>query len=369
MNNYFIKKLSIAMVLCCLASPVYANVDILRVGEGYYVTLCQLANEFDMTINLDPTSDVYRLSGTLGTVVVAPGMSRVLVNRKGVALGGRVGYYRGDVIAPASLLNVMEQFRNVKMQKLRKRRAGKYIWPSCIVLDAGHGGRDPGAIGLNGLREKDVVLDLCKRVNKILSSNGVRVVMTRADDRFIPLSGRSQIANKTSAQMFISIHADAVSKRTVAGVETFKMNYAVSDSTRARKAITNCSLSTRRTDTAQKVPSSAVWKSLLKTYRKESSFLATSILENMLKTKMDKSRGVKPANFHVLRESFLPAVLVETGFLSNPKIEKMMRTEAWKSKMANAIANGIGDYWTQAKARRATLRAQRSKMLRLLLRP
>ncbi len=161
--------------------------------------------------------------------------------------------------------------------------------------------------------------------------------------------------------MFISIHADAVSKRTVAGVETFKMNYAVSDSTRARKAITNCSLSTRRTDTAQKVPSSAVWKSLLKTYRKESSFLATSILENMLKTKMDKSRGVKPANFHVLRESFLPAVLVETGFLSNPKIEKMMRTEAWKSKMANAIANGIGDYWTQAKARRATLRAQRSK--------
>ena len=174
-----------------------------------------------------------------------------------------------------------------------------------VVLDPGHGGKDPGAVGIGGLQEKNVVLPISHHVRKTLESNGLQVKMTRWDDRFISLAGRSEMANRLDADLFISIHANAISmsRPDVNGAETF--------------------------------------------YYSSGRALAQAIQRRIISQMDMRDRGVKQANFYVLRNSAMPAVLVEVGFVTGRLDAPRLADPQFRQRMADAIADGILQYVRQ----------------------
>ena len=172
-----------------------------------------------------------------------------------------------------------------------------------VAIDPGHGGRDPGAVGIGGLQEKSVVFPVSMRVAQILREAGVDVVMTRSDDRTLDLQPRVDIANNANATIFLSIHANAISlsRPDVNGVET----YYYSDSGRR---------------------------------------LAEIIHANVLPASGLGNRGVKQARFYVLRNTAMPAALLEMGFVTGQVDAPKLRDPAWQERMAQAIAQGILQY-------------------------
>ncbi|MGD1904859.1 MAG: N-acetylmuramoyl-L-alanine amidase, partial [Leptolyngbyaceae cyanobacterium] len=175
-----------------------------------------------------------------------------------------------------------------------------------VVLDPGHGGRDPGAVGIGGLQEKTIVLPVSLRVAELLRDAGVQVIMTRSDDRTLDLQPRVDIANQANATIFISIHANAISlsRPDVNGIET----YYYSDSGRR---------------------------------------LAETIHAAMLAVSGMNDRGVKQARFYVLRHTAMPASLLEIGFVTGQDDAPLLRDPVWRENMAQAIARGILQYLQQ----------------------
>lgn len=172
-----------------------------------------------------------------------------------------------------------------------------------IVIDAGHGGSDPGAVGIGGLQEKDVVMDISRQVAEILEQNGVTVIMSRQDDRTIDLAPRVQLANRVNANLFVSIHANAVNgaRPEVNGLETY--------------------------------------------YYATGRNLAQAIQNSMLQDFSSMpNRGVKQARFYVLRHTSMPAALVEVGFVTGRDDAQMLSDAAQRTRMAEAIARGILNY-------------------------
>jgi N-acetylmuramoyl-L-alanine amidase len=170
-----------------------------------------------------------------------------------------------------------------------------------VIIDPGHGGSDAGAVGVGGLREKDVVFSISQQVAQILQQNGVQAVMTRLDDRTVELEPRVDMANRMNATLFVSIHANAATNAAASGIETFYY------SSGARLA----------------------------QYVQNSVMASFSQLPN---------RGVKQARFYVLRNTSMPSVLVETGFVTNNYDAYMLGDPAQRSRMAQAIAQGILQY-------------------------
>jgi len=213
-----------------------------------------------------------------------------------------------------------------------------------IVLDAGHGGKDPGAIGRYGLKEKTVVLDVVMRVKQELENCGLRVSLTRATDTFIPLDERAQTANKKKADLFVSIHANANHSRWIEGFEVYYLTEGVDDDTRALAAAENSSpeIDSRG---AFKGPSlslrAIIWDMIFTENRKESIALAQYISKTVSRRLDLKMLGVKGAPFAVLKGTQMPAVLVEIGYISNKEGENKLRDPDYRRQMAEAIAEGI----------------------------
>ncbi|MGE0267857.1 MAG: N-acetylmuramoyl-L-alanine amidase [Candidatus Omnitrophota bacterium] len=215
-----------------------------------------------------------------------------------------------------------------------------------VIIDAGHGGKDPGAMGQNKSREKDIVLDISKRVKRILERQGIKVYMTRDDDNFITLQDRTEIASKTKADAFISIHANSSPKRSVSGIEVF----ALRNLTQAEKEDENrrinkkIFLSHLATNPKDKNIESIVEDLMYEYKQSESLKLARSMGENLSRTLRANNRGTKTAGFYVLRNTFIPAVLVEVGFVSNAKEERLLKSDSYRDKIAKSIANSLLDY-------------------------
>ncbi len=167
-----------------------------------------------------------------------------------------------------------------------------------VAIDPGHGGKDPGAVGATGLVEKDVVLDIGLRLREALHRQSVRTVMTRETDVFVDLADRVAIAMRAGATVFVSVHANATTRGVIRGVETYYL-------------------------------------------RPNSLLLATWIQEELGRSLGIPDRGVRTANFKVLRDSPVPAVLVELGYLTNVEDEALLRTPAFRQRAAEAIARGV----------------------------
>ena len=211
-----------------------------------------------------------------------------------------------------------------------------------IVLDPGHGGKDPGAIGPTGLKEKEVTLAIAKELARLLRREGLEVYLTRKDDRFIPLDRRAEIANQLKGDIFLSIHANAGFSRKAGGIETF-FNSRYSYGKGAEEVAARENAAFGSTATPEEVRA-IVWDLIQDQYRAESNELSHSIQRYLVQATNLEDRGVKSARFYVLRGAAMPAALVEVGFISNPWEERLLKRDSFRKKVALGIFRGLMDY-------------------------
>jgi N-acetylmuramoyl-L-alanine amidase len=214
-----------------------------------------------------------------------------------------------------------------------------------IVIDPGHGGHDTGTIGPNGLQEKDLVLEVGRRLGKLLETRlGAEVVYTRKDDTFIPLETRTAIANQQRADLFISIHANSSNDADARGVETYYLNFTSSPEALEVAARENA-VSEKSIYELQDL----VKKIALKEKIEESREFAGDVQESLhaglaAKSPAIRDRGVKKAPFIVLIGANMPSILAEISFVSNPTDERRLETAEYRQKIAESLYRGVAKY-------------------------
>lgn len=219
-----------------------------------------------------------------------------------------------------------------------------------IVIDAGHGGHDTGAIGKGGTREKDVVLSIALKLQARLKEAGYDALLTRRDDTFVPLEERARFANRNKGDLFVSIHCNASPNRKLRGVETYTLNVA-SDRYAMRLAAFENQSSERAVSDLQLVLADLAKKA----NTGESAQLARAIHPTVVAALKDGKKpardlGLKQALFYVLLGVQMPSVLVEAGFLSNPQEEKLLAKTSTQQALANSMAKGIIRFITEREA-------------------
>lgn len=214
-----------------------------------------------------------------------------------------------------------------------------------IVIDAGHGGKDPGAIGRGGLEEKEVVLDVSLRLRDLIEKRlKKKVIMTRDQDVFIPLDERTLLANSKKADLFVSVHANSSPKRNTQGIEVYFLGRASDD-----RAI---DVAARENATSRKATlnlQEAILNDLERDFNLNESlefahFTEGAFVENLITKYPTASLGVKRAPFYVLANTNMPAILAEISFLTNPAEEKRLRSDAYRQKIAESLFKGIERY-------------------------
>jgi N-acetylmuramoyl-L-alanine amidase len=223
-----------------------------------------------------------------------------------------------------------------------------------IVIDPGHGGHDPGAVGLHGLYEKDVVLDIALKLRDILSVNPLyEVFLTREKDIYIPLEARTAIANKKNADLFLSIHANASPQRKAKGIETYMLNWTDNEEANRVAARENkISLKKMQEMNRQIDEIGGILGDLERQMKRDESVNLANHIQNSIVESLDNREdlGVKWAMFFVLFGARMPSVLVEVSFISNPEEEKLLSDASYRVQIAQAIADGINRYFTSTPA-------------------
>ncbi len=212
-----------------------------------------------------------------------------------------------------------------------------------IVIDPGHGGKDPGAMAF-GLKEKDIVLTVSKRVAKVLNETyRYEVVLTRTKDVFIPLEERTAIANTQKSDLFISIHTNAHSDQSKGGIETYFLNLAT-DANAMRVAALENATSTHSISEMQDILSTMMKNSKLDESTRLARFVQTNLISGLGRSYKLRNLGVKQAPFYVLIGAEMPAILTEISFITNPEEAKLLQNDQYLDQIAAHIAAGIAAY-------------------------
>ena len=249
----------------------------------------------------------------------------------------------GAILALAPPTQVRERLKAIKKRAASDVTLAEQLGLKVrrVIVDPGHGGHDTGTIGADGTKEKDVALAIAKKLRTVLTEQGLEVVLTRETDRFVRLEERTRLANVGRGDLFISVHCNSLPQRHIRGIETYTLNLA-SD----RYAIR---LAARENATSEKGMSDLQFllaDLATRANTEESARLATQVqsgLVSALRSKDAKIRdlGTKEALFYVLLGTKMPAILVETGFLSNPEEEKRLGSPGYQEDVARAIASGV----------------------------
>ncbi|MEW6040227.1 MAG: N-acetylmuramoyl-L-alanine amidase [Elusimicrobiota bacterium] len=215
-----------------------------------------------------------------------------------------------------------------------------------IMLDPGHGGDDPGAIGHNGTKEKEINLKVALEVEKLLIEDGYEVFITRRDDTFIPLVERTNMANEKNVDLFISIHCNASPKKTSTGFEIYFLSEKASDpDAEATARLENAVIKLEGEPSMRKQRlEELLWRLAVNEFMNESSELCSLITAEVTSRIKIENRGIKQAGFFVLRGAQMPAVLVECGFLTNAQEEAKVRSIRFQRNISDSIFSGIRKY-------------------------
>lgn len=259
-------------------------------------------------------------------------------------VNGQVGYLsvpplmkKGRVIVP------LELAKSIDAICVFKPAAEKVFKIKVIVIDPGHGGKDPGAVGRYGLREKDVVFDIALEIKKLLERENIKAVMTRDKDEFVSLWKRTSIANTSKADFFISIHANASNSRQANGFEVYCLSDNIDGEARAVMAAENNVLEFEKDSLNRRnIDLDATLCDLVyKENQAGSNQMADILCETVSAELKSKNRGVKDALFYVLKGVSIPAVLIEVGFVSNGYEESKLKSAEYKKQLADTIVKGI----------------------------
>jgi N-acetylmuramoyl-L-alanine amidase len=313
-----------------------------------YIALDEFCNARSVTQSYDPMTRVAALTRANHQARIVVDDTFILIDGQPHQLPLPIEYSKGSVYIPdqfrRDVLDGIFDYQPAVISDYRGQ--GGFGKIKKVVIDAGHGGRDPGATGRTGVREKEVTLDIARKLADLLNAEGVQTVLVRSGDQFVPLEGRVQVANHPGNSIFVSIHANANPSRSMKGFEVYYMTPRISDTDRAL-----ASARTERLDldgsfagTPSMSLKGLLWDMIYSYNRAESISLSRSICK-VSECRLDtRVIGVKNANYHVLRGAAIPAVLVEVGFLSNPSEEKMLSDGQYRQRIAEAIKEGIRDF-------------------------
>ncbi|MDD5087832.1 MAG: N-acetylmuramoyl-L-alanine amidase [bacterium] len=213
-----------------------------------------------------------------------------------------------------------------------------------VIVDPGHGGKDPGAVGAGGIFEKQITLEIALKLARLLESHGIAARMTRVDDRFVSLRERARFANDERGDLFVSIHCNSARDTSIRGVETYFLKPA-----RSERAI---QAALRENSVVELENGTGSYHELTEEnyilltmatsqYIKDSETWAGTLLQEMTRSSESDARGVDQAGFYVLMGVSMPSVLVECGFLSNPEEAQTLATDPGRQKIAMGIMNSI----------------------------
>ncbi len=212
-----------------------------------------------------------------------------------------------------------------------------------IVIDPGHGGKDPGAMAY-GLKEKDIVLKISKKIAKVLKDTyHYDIALTRSNDVFIPLEERTAIANTQNSDLFVSIHVNAHPDKTIGGIETYFLNLAT-DADAMRVAALENATSSHNINELQDILSNLMKNSKIDESSRLAQFVQTNLVSGLKQKYKTNDLGVKQAPFYVLIGAEMPAILAEISFITNPQEAKLLQDELYLHKIAEQIAAGIAAY-------------------------
>lgn len=329
----------------CATIPAGDNIATYSIGGATYYPLVTLCDLRGVQMKYDPLTRTASLSKDLQHSSLRVGDALVLVNDVVLHLNFPIDIYQGTIAVPRQFKEqVFDVLFRQSIPSHRRLAVGK-IRLRKVVIDSGHGGNDPGAIGKNGLKEKDVNLDIAKRLSILLRAEGVQTVLTRSTDKLIPLSTRVNIANRAGADLFISIHSNAARSRSLCGFEVYYVAPSVSDSKRAALTARSASLNLKDTVFSDSYElRTIVWDMIYANSRAESINLSHSLCKIMDSSIDANILGVKNARFQVLKGITMPGILIEVGFVSNLNEERLLRTGAYREKLAAGILEGIRDY-------------------------
>jgi N-acetylmuramoyl-L-alanine amidase len=290
----------------------------------------------------DDTGGSSRKAAKRSTPVKGASSTRKAVARRQTENPGESEGSDADV-SQASSLSVREARPTAGGDRSLIRALGLKIGK--IVIDPGHGGHDTGTIGPNGLEEKDLVLDVGRRLGKLLETRlGAEVVYTRKDDTFIPLETRTAVANQARADLFVSIHANSSHDAGARGVETYYLNFTSSpealEVAARENAVSEKSIYELR-DLVKKIA--------LKEKIEESREFAGDVQQSLhsglaAKSPAIRDRGVKKAPFIVLIGANMPSILAEISFVSNPTDERRLETAEYRQRIAESLYRGVAKY-------------------------
>ncbi|CAH2031449.1 N-acetylmuramoyl-L-alanine amidase [Trichlorobacter ammonificans] len=290
---------------------------------------------------------IFPLSDPARLIIDVRGERREEIHRLEATLSSQV--QEAAVPAPAAPAKAEQPVPPPPLPAAEKPAKGRKTPPVSkirrIVVDPGHGGHDPGAVGPTGLQEKEVVLSIGLKLRELLKEElGLDVVMTRSTDVFIPLEERTAIANKVGADLFVSIHANAAPNRSAAGIETYYLNLAKTEKVAQLAAKENGT-------TLEKVSVlQAILFDLMANYKlNDSAHLAEEIQRALYKATKSrypetKNLGVKQGPFYVLVGATMPSILTEVAFISNSVEEAHLRNPAYLHLAAEGIMEGVRSY-------------------------
>ena len=238
------------------------------------------------------------------------------------------------------------------VKTIRDVMRGHGLRPLIIAIDPGHGGQDPGAIGLTGNREKDVTLAIARELaRQVNATAGMKAYLTRDADVFIPLNQRARRARAAKADMFVSIHADAAENRNAKGSSVYVLSLKGASSQRARwladKENSADLIGGVRLEQASNTLASVLLDLTQSGHMKASEDAAGHVLDGLKRVGANHKPNIERANFAVLRTSDMPAMLVETAFISNPEEERRLTDPAHQRALARAVLDGVDTYFTQ----------------------
>lgn len=261
-------------------------------------------------------------------------------------------FYNKDVEVTKGKLVFRQDLQADIKKPIKDRIPGKKEKIGFIIIDAGHGGKDPGAVGKGGVKEKTITLSLSKKIEALLKKKLVntKIKLTRTSDRFIELADRAEIANrelkKNTNGIFVSVHVNASVSSRISGFETYFLSQnPTNEAARKTAALENNVIILENQNSGKKKYEDVDYiEALMMTtqIQKESSLLADSVQKSIDKKISEfKSRDVHKADFFVLRGALMPAVLVEVGFITHKKELQHLKTDKYQNKLAEGIVDGI----------------------------
>lgn len=312
-------------------------------GGRQEMSLKEICGQQGISCHWDTVSQIVWITSPYFKAQVLMNSQMVIINGEKIILSAPVKIKRSAVIVPFDFQRKLIE-KTAKESQERKEYSIRKIRE--IIIDAGHGGKDPGAIGSAGTEEKGIVLDIANRLKRILEDYGIKVKMTRSTDEFISLQERTEIASRSQADFFVSIHANSSPERSAQGMEVFSLRdlgYLEKDEAQRKEnhRLLFSQLAMKKYDADLEEILSDLLYNCKQT---ESPLLADYIVQGTAQYAKIKNRGLKDARFYVLRNTLIPSVLVEVGFLSNPQEEKLLKTSLHRQKIALGLAKSILEY-------------------------